>query len=160
MKGRFALLIFIQCLVVTAMFAAPIGQIELTERVSKLILKYYPEAEIVQDNGKFVAKYGTMIFTVHGRLKTGEILEKTKEVEGPNFKGFILSISVENGKYLGQAVIPQTLSRRYWNTYIDRPPTNDGKSYYVIDFSYGSSLDPKFMKAVLEVLSKTRISTK
>ncbi|MBN1383928.1 MAG: hypothetical protein JW983_03475 [Elusimicrobia bacterium] len=160
MKGRFALLIFIQCLVVTAMFASPIGQIELTESVSKLILKYYPDAEISQDNGNLVAKYGTMTFTVHGCSKIGRIFEKTKKVEGPNFKGFILCISVKNGKYGGQACVPQTLRRPYWQTYIDCPPTDDGEGYYAIDFSYGSSLDPKFMKAVLEVLSKIRMSTK
>ncbi len=160
MKIRFVLTVIALCLSTTVTLAAPIEQDKLTARVSKLILEHYPDAEIIQGNGKLIAKHDTMIFTIHRHLKTGEILEKMDQVEGPNFKGFILSISTENGKYVGQAKVPQTIGKRYWETYIDRPLTDDGKGHYVINFSYGFSLDRKFMKALFEVLPRTRMPTK
>jgi len=152
MKTRYTLLFIVLCLFPTATLSAPVWHVELNDRVSKLILKHYPKAELAANNGNLVAKHGTMIFTVHPYGKAGEILKKTDQVEGPNFKGFMLSISVKNGKYEGQAMVPQTLRRPYWQTYIDRPPTNDGKSHYVINFSYGSRLDREFMNALFEVL--------
>ena len=140
--------------------AAPAGHSVLAERIANLVRKHYPDAAITQDNGKLTAKHGTMTFTIHRHWKTGEILEKTDQVEGPNFRGFMITISIENGKYEGQAVIPQTLNERYWVTYIDRPPTEDGKGHYVINFSYGSRLNRDFMKAVFEALPKSRMPTK
>lgn len=160
MRYKFVLLGIVLCLFVTATLAAPIEQVELTSRISELILEYYPEAEIAQDNGNLNAKYGTMIFTVHGQRKAGRIPEKTHQVEGPNFKGFMFSIFIKNGEYVGQALVPQTINERYWQTYIDRPPTDDGNSHYVINFSYGSGLDRKFMSELFEALPKTKMPTK
>jgi hypothetical protein len=106
-------------------------------------------------NGWINAKHGTMTFTIHRRWKTGEILEQTDQTEGPNFEGFILALSVQEGKYEGQAVVPQTLGTPYWQTYIDRPATEDGQGHYVINFSYGSRLNKEFMKELFEALPKT-----
>ncbi len=67
----------------------------------------------------------------------------------------MISIAIRDGKYEGQAVVPQSLNERYWQTYIDRPATQNGKSHYVINFSYGSRLDTKFKKAIFEALPKS-----
>jgi transposase InsO family protein len=37
----------------------------LAAQLSKLVSKEFPAAVIVQDNGKFMAKQGTMEFTIH-----------------------------------------------------------------------------------------------
>ena len=144
----------------TTAVGAPAGYVTLFERVSKVVQRYYSDAEIAQDDGKLTAKHGTMVFTVHRHWKTGEIRKETDEVEGPNFRGFVLRISVRDGKYEGQAMVPQTLREPYWQTYIDRPPTEDGKGYYVIDFSYGSRLSRAFMSDLFEILPRTRMPTK
>ena len=135
---------------------APSGQLELNENITKIVLKHFPKADIAVNDGNFVAKQGTMVFTVHRRSKTGEVGKKTDQVEGPNYRGFILSISARDGKYHGAAEVPQTLRRPYWQTYIDRPPRKGGKSHYVINFSYGSRLNREFMKAVLEALATVK----
>ena len=57
---------------------------------------------------------------------------------------------------IGQAHFPQTYREPYWETFLDRPLTADGKGHYVINFSYGSRLDPKFKKALLELLPASR----
>lgn len=160
MKLKLAILFVVLSLSAVAVLSAPVKQLELHDRVLKVVRKHHPNARIAQDNGNFVAKHGTMVFTVHQRWKTGEVRKETAQVEGPNFKGFLLSISVQNGKYEGAARVPQTLRRPYWQTYIDRPPTEDAKGHYVINFSYGSRLDREFMKALFEALPKSKMPTK
>lgn len=136
-------------------YAAPLWDSNQLSRVVEVITKYYPDADITQHNGQLRAKYSTMEFTVHRHWKTGEYLQLTDQIEGPNFKGFILQISVESGKYTGQAIIPQILRQPYWQTYIDRPATIDGKSHYVINFSFGSRVDSKFKDAIIKAFRKT-----
>ena len=156
-----SVLLGVACLAVcSTALAAPAGQTQLADQIGTLVTKYFPDAVIAQDNGTLSAKHGTMVFTIHRHWKTGEILKETDQVEGPNYKGFMISISVQDGKYEGQAMVPQTLNERYWLTYIDRPPTDDGKGHYVINFSYGSRLDRDFMKAIFEALPKSRMPTK
>lgn len=153
------LILFICALFFMASFslpAAPGKQMEMADRIDKLVKKYFPDAIVTRDNGKYSAKYGTRLFTIHPHLRTGEILMKTVKVEGPNFMGFMISISVREGKYEGPAVVPQTLNKRYWYTYFDRPLTKDGKSHFVIDFSYGSRTHRDFMKAIFEVITRPK----
>jgi hypothetical protein len=104
---------------------------------------------------EFTAKYGTMMFTLHNRSMSGEIFPKTHQEEGPNFKGFILRVSMEEGAYNGQGAVPQELRGPYYPTFIDGPLTNDGNNHYWIRFSYGSQLDPKLKQAIFEAIPKT-----
>jgi len=144
----------------SATLAAPVKESGLGDTISTLVKKHFPHAVVSQDNGDLSAKHGTMPFTIHRHWKTGEIRKETDQVEGPNFKGFMISISIQDGKHEGQAMVPQTLHRRYWQEYIDRPPTEDGKGHYVINFAYGSRLDRDFMKAIFEALPRSRMRTK
>jgi len=136
-------------------FAAPAEQTELADRISKIVREYYPDAKIAQDNGVFRASHGTMMFTIHPRNKTGEVQEKTYQAEGPNFKGFIIALSLQEGRYEGAAAVPQTLGEPYWQTYIDRPATADSQGHHVINFSYGSRLNEEFKTAIFEILPRS-----
>src|SRR5579863_2003485 len=60
---------------------------ELVHKLTETIRKHCPQATIEVTETGFVAKSGTMMFTLHGRWKTGEIDPKTFQEEGPNFKG-------------------------------------------------------------------------
>ncbi len=124
----------------------------LVQKLIDLSGQYYPKAVVSHADGKLSIKHGTMLFTVHGRSKTGEVYPETHQEEGPNFKGFILTLHVESGRYEGAANIPQTINYPYWKTYIDRPMLPGGQQHYVINFAYGSRLDPKFMQAIFETL--------
>lgn len=156
MQSLSALLFVAVCLADSFALAAPAQQTELADRIKKVVRQYYPDAQIAQDNGNFTASHGTMMFTVHRVMRDGEILEKTHQEVGPNHRGFILSLSVQDGKYEGAAVVPQTLRRPYWQTYIDRPSTEDGQGHHVINFSYGSRLNEEFKKAIFEVLPRSK----
>ena len=161
MKSKRIALICALCLVnLFATQAAFAKQPELADKIRKLVKKHFPDAVVFQDKRKLTAKHGTMVFTIHRHWKTGKIRKETDQVEGPNYQGFVISISVQDGRYEGQAMVPQVLNQRYWQTYIDRPPTENGNGHYVINFSYGSRLDKDFMRAVFEALPKSRIPTK
>jgi hypothetical protein len=127
---------------------------ELVGKLTAVVREHCPDAQIALTNGLFTAKSGTMIFKLHPRQMTGEILTNTFQEEGPNYKGFVLTVGVENGAYQGQAVVPQELHGPYYPTFLAAPPTEDGTNHYWITFSYGSRLDPKLKQAVLDVLPK------
>ncbi len=131
---------------------------ELVKKLSEAILKHSPDAKIEITKEGFFAKDGTMMFTIHGRSKTGEVSRETGQQEGPNYKGFMLRVSLEEGTYSGAAAIPQTLQGPYFPTFIDGPATDDGKNYHRISFSYGSRLDPKLKQAILEAIPKTKFA--
>lgn len=132
----------------------------LAERLSVLVKKHYPDATIEHHPGRFVAKHGTMPFTVHHRFRSGEYSESTSQEEGPNFKGFELDVSVCEGPYAGMLSVPQTLHYPYWNTLIDAqetedaPATKDGMGHYHIALSFGRQLDEAFKKELSESLPR------
>ncbi|MBT7162848.1 MAG: hypothetical protein HN849_28905 [Victivallales bacterium] len=142
--------------VASAAPAAPAEEAELVARINQLVAEHFPDAVVAQDNGKYTAKHGTIVCTVHGRSLTGRVSAQRYEKEGPNYKGFMISISVAKGRYDGQTSVPQTLNQLYWKTYFTCPSTRDGKRHYVIKFSFGSRLDNDFKKAVFEALPKAR----
>ena len=120
--------------------------------MTEAIRKHCPDATIETTKEGFVAKSGTMKFTVHARSKSGEIFPKTHEEEGPNFKGFVLHVSLHDGKYMGAAVAPQTIQGPYYPTEFSAPAAGD--KHYLVHFSYGSRLDPDLKKAIQDVLPK------
>jgi len=113
MRIRFTPILFTLFAFVTTVFASP-EEKEFNNNVTEIIQKHFPKAEITTNNGNLVAKHGTMVFSEHARLKTGEIKNEVKKVEGPNYKGFMLSISLQSERYRGAAIFPQTLRRTYW----------------------------------------------
>lgn len=129
---------------------------ELVQKMTEAIRTHCPDATIEVTKREFIAKHGTMIFTVHGGTLNGVFQRKTHEQEGPNSKGFLLEVSLEDGQYGGQAGVPQTLREPYWQRFIDAPSTDDGKKHYRINFSYGSSLDPKLKQAIFDAIPKSK----
>jgi len=126
---------------------------DVVNKLKEVIKKECPDAEFEVEGDTFTAKRATMMFTLHGRWKTGEITSKTHQQEGPNYKGFLLQVTSRRGREVYQLVTPQTMREAYWSTYINNPPTPDGKDHYWVSFSYGSRLDEKVKAAILEAIS-------
>ena len=133
---------------------------ELVKRLTAVVRKECPDAQFEVDGNTFTAKRGTMMFTLHGRSMGGEIRSKTYQEEGPNYKGFMLKVSLQPGHAVTQAVTPQTLRGPYFPTYIDDPPTPDGENHYWVAFSYGSRLDKKLKTAILDAISRPNFPMK
>jgi hypothetical protein len=126
--------------------------VSLARSLTPMIQKRFPEARMQVTDESYIAKHGTMDFTVHGRLKTGEILPQTRTVEGPNHEGFILRIRLVDGPYRGSAVVPQDLRDIYWTDFLNAVYVPEADKHLHILFSYGARLDQAFKKSVLATL--------
>ncbi len=131
---------------------------EMVKKISEAIRTHCPDAKIEVTKNMCVAKNRTMQFTVHNQSMTGDFSRETHQEEGPNATGFMLQVALRDGKYRGQAGVPQTLHGPYFPTFIDAPVTADGKQYYWVSFKYGSNLDPKLKQAILDVIPRTKFA--
>jgi hypothetical protein len=145
-------LLMVLCLVLVYQCLAEPPPEPLVKKLTDIIRSHCADAEIGVTNDVFRAKYGTMMFTLHTRQKTGEVSTNTYREEGPNFKGFLLTVTLEKGGYQGAAVVPQELHGPYFPTFLNAPRAEDGQHHYLIHFAYGSRLDPKLKAAILEAL--------
>ena len=132
---------------------------EMVKKMSEAILKHCPDAKIEVTKEEFIAKHGTMQFTVHRHNLDGEIRRETYQEEGPNHKGFMLQVSLNDGEYNGMAAVPQTIRGPYFPTLLVAPTTADGKHHYWVMFAYGRNLDPKLKQVILGVIPKTKSAT-
>lgn len=139
------------------LYAAPPPE-ALRQKLTQVIRKHRPEAQFEVTKDAFTAKTGTMMFTVHARSKSGEVFEKTYQEEGPNYKGFVLTVATYPGPYQGAAVVPQTLQGPYFQTYLDATPTEKGDEHYLVHFAYGSRLDADLKKAIMDAIPRTQLS--
>jgi hypothetical protein len=151
---RKILAIFLAFVTAQTLFAGPPPD-EVVQKLTEAIRKHCPQAEIEATKMGFEAKFGTMMFTLHSRSKTGEVNAKTYQQEGPNFKGFMLSVELRDGKYEGAMTMPQTLEGPYFPTFVDAPAVEKNK-HYLIHFSYGCRLDPDLKKAIFDVIPAIR----
>jgi hypothetical protein len=138
---------------VAPLSAAPPPQ-EIVDAVTKAIRAHCPDAVITVGKDGLTASHNTMTFTLHGRSMTGEISAKTHTEEGPNFKGFLLRLTLEDGSYQGQAAVPQTLQDPYWRTFLDAIPVPGANRHYWLSFAEGTRLDPELRKAIFAALPK------
>lgn len=129
---------------------------ELVEKLTAVIRKQCPDAEFKLEDNSFIAKHQTMTYTLHSHAKTGEVSEKTYQKEGPNYKGFLLTVTWQHGAPVTQAETPQTLEGPYFPTFIDDPATEDGQNHYWVALSYGKRIDKKLKSEILEALPKAR----
>ena len=53
-------------------------------------------------------------------------------------------------------MVPQTLRAPYWEEYIDRGSTEDGKNFYNIDFWYGPDVNEELKKAIFSSIPKKK----
>jgi hypothetical protein len=71
---------------------------------------------------------------------------------GPSYDGFIVSLALQDGQYVGAAVIPQDLRRPYWTTFVYAYPISKGKQHLHVNISYGSRTDRKVIQQIKDLL--------
>jgi hypothetical protein len=92
----------------------------LCDRLSALIVQYFPEAVVEREALSFKARYKTRAFMIHHPLKTGE-WQDARPQEGPDRGGFICSIESADGPWAGAAVVPQTFDHCYFSSILMAP---------------------------------------
>jgi len=98
---------------------APAGNTEtpdlkpFAEEMRQLILQHYPKATVEVKGQSIHFEFNTRTFMIHEPLMTGQWQDARPEV-GPQPGGSCGDITLEKGKYLGQAAVPQTFDKRYF----------------------------------------------
>ncbi|MBP7864946.1 MAG: hypothetical protein KA419_03270 [Acidobacteria bacterium] len=118
--------------------------------VAETVRRVAPDAAVEVREDGLTARRHTLVFTVHRQAKTGEFLPQTDRVEGPNVGGFLLTLTRGEGPCEGPSVMPQTLYRRYWETWLDRVPAADGRGCWSVALACGARLDPEVRKALID----------
>ena len=132
--------------------AAAAAEETLPARLEAVVRRHCPAAVVVSEGGGLTARHATMRFTVHPRLMTGEYAPETQRCEGPNDRGFLLSVQREVGHPVRQADLPQELQGPYFATFLHDIPTEDGRGCYCISFAYGSRVDARLKADLLRCL--------
>jgi len=132
----------------------------LFDELSTIIRDHFPDAEVEVTGGKFTAKRGTRMFTMHRGFKTGEVSSQVYQEEGPKPGGFLLEATLQAGLYRGASDGAQTLEGPYFKTFIAAPSTTEGQQHHIVRFSFGSKLDPKFRDAIIDLVRETAGSEK
>jgi hypothetical protein len=124
----------------------------LEQRLKTLLREACPGANFDRpEDDKLVVRFKTRTFQVHGPYRTGEFTEKPSPEEGPTARGFLLTVQVRPEAYDGPLVVPQTLNRPYWRTYIN--DYRAGRQYLFVGLSYGAAPDEKLLAKLKEAVA-------
>ncbi|MGE5191801.1 MAG: SecDF P1 head subdomain-containing protein [Deltaproteobacteria bacterium] len=124
-------------------------ELKAVEQSLKPILETLdPKAKIESRDQSLVVTYLAQTFKIHGRNKSGAISEKTHDVVGPGFKGFVLQAHLQPLGEVHQPVTPQTIREPYWLTDLDVTPIGktDKQIYWAL--SYGSQTDKELLDKI------------
>jgi hypothetical protein len=118
----------------------------LCDRLSSLVTKYYPKAEIEKTPTTFRAKFNTRSFMIHHPLKTGEWQDARAE-EGPDKGGILCSIATADGKWAGAAMVPQTFEYWYFKSNLMAPYNKKLDKHLIVHLNYPSGAPAAFITA-------------
>jgi hypothetical protein len=110
-----------------------------------LVRRNYPKAtsHLLKNNIHF--EHDTMLFIVHIPLKSGE-WQDPQEERGPNANGILCDITLESGRYGGQAVVPQTLEGPYFQTLLMAPYSSNRDEHLYVRLRYPNDVNAAFLK--------------
>jgi len=128
----------------------------LLKTLASVVHEHCPDATIEAADGSFTAKHGTMTFTMHQFEMGGRFLPRTRQEEGPNYKGFVLRVRLVNGPAQMGQFGPGEFPGPYYSTLMDEIATADRKGYYLIDFSFGRQLDAQLKQGIFDALRTGR----
>lgn len=96
--------------------------------------------------------YLARTFKTHAPSMTGEFAEEAREEVGPAAKGFILAAEIQKKGEVNQAVVPQTLRRPYWDSYVQVTPVSGSDLQIYWSLSYGLSADADLLARIRQAV--------
>lgn len=128
---------------VTVLQATEKKEFETVNSICDLVKRVTDGKEKIQVNDdKISISYDSMKFHIHSAKKTGRF-QKWSEETGPNIDGVVINFQISKKTYKGCALLPQTVSGPYYETYINQVLE---KGYYLfIQAKFGENF-PKSIK--------------
>jgi hypothetical protein len=117
-----------------------------------LFLKHYPGVTSHLLNERMHFEHDTRIFIVHEPLKTGE-WQDPWETRGPKRGGILCDITLQEGRYQGAAVVPQTFDKRYFQLLLMAPYSVKHDRHLIVHLSYPGNVKPEFLKEFTDLVN-------
>lgn len=98
--------------------------------VRTLVEKHYPKAEVTLKDGTIHFEFHTRKYMIHEPLLSGEWQDAFEDV-GPQKGGIYGTLELRDGRYGGQATLPQSFDKRYF-TLLRRAPYSERLDRYLL----------------------------
>ena len=125
----------------------------ISKRLVPLVQNAHTNAVIKQTDTSTEITFDTMVYTVHGGSKTGNLSPTTHVETGPRVQGFVISVSLAPVNPIA-AVSGQTMQRPYWQEYF-WAGHEDKKEYIHFIFKFGRGVDEQFNSTVIRAVTET-----
>lgn len=125
---------------------------KVADLLLKLSVDMRPVPNVTQDDKTVNLSYNTRTFMVYSTDKVGRHSEQAHEVIGPKYDGLITQVTVEDGRYIGAAEIPQDIRQPYWTAFVNAYPIAKGKQHLHVNISYGARTDRENITKVKKLL--------
>jgi hypothetical protein len=113
--------------------------------LQSLFRKYYPDATSHLLRDKIHFEHDTRLFIVHEPWMTGEWQDPWEE-RGPKRGGILCDITLQQGKYQGQATVPQTFDKRYFKVLLLVGYSAKQDAHVHVLLSYPANVRDDFLK--------------
>lgn len=126
--------------------------LEIKEKLDVVLKQFRIDTPVIISNDKLTAQFNTNNFMLHSIYKTGYINPEAYEKLGPNHNGFLVEVSLHDGKYVGAADIPiggYERTELYWKSFVITYEINNNQ-YVWIKISYGHQTNKELIKAIKE----------
>jgi hypothetical protein len=137
--------LFAISLLVSAAPAAHPDLKPLVAEVSALVTRHYPKAIVTRDNQTIRFEFSTRKFMLHEPLKTGEWQDAHEEV-GPQKGGVWGWMELRDGKYNGQAILPQAFDKRYFVLNVIAPYSKKLDRHLYVHLKHPRDADRAFLR--------------
>jgi hypothetical protein len=114
--------------------------------------RHYPKATSHLLKDKIHFEHDTRIFIVHEAYKTGEWQDPWEE-RGPKPRGIHCDLSLQQGRYQGAAMVPQTFDKRYFSVLLLAPYSSKRDAYLMVHLKYPRDVSPEFLKQFTELVN-------
>ena len=112
----------------------------------------YPDvtSDLLKDKIHF--ECDTRLFIVHEEGMSGRWLDPWEE-RGPKPGGILCDITLEKGKYQGQAIVPQTIDKRYFKFLMMAPYSEKQDIHLIVYLSYPQNVSDDFLKRFTKLVN-------
>ncbi len=132
--------------------------VKLEGRLKEIVQKAHPEATVHfrdEAHDELVCEYLTQTFMVHSVGKTGTVSAQARKEVGPNLRGFLVRITVQEDSYSGPSGRPYGVHfATYWHRYINEYKIPGGQRVVLLDLSYGRRPNTKLLSEIRTLCSE------
>jgi len=123
----------------------------LFEEVRKLVEQYYPKAKVTLSDQTISFEFNTRKYMIHEALLSGEWQDAFEEV-GPQKGGICGSLDLRDGRWGGQACLPQSFDKRYFTNLARAPYSKRLDRHLLVSLKYPRDVPVEFRETFVRMV--------